>query len=235
MAIYPSSDRQFLVGEIIRLAYIDARLVGMHTTPDTNQMQYGRDKLDLILDRLPASAPTVRQSRMDTVTAEPMVGEYSLGDDVVGVPGPAFWVGPTDDADSPEERLELAIVGMAGWHSKAQGDSFGDPSMVWPELGVAPPRVHLWPVPELGGTLQIKVTRLLADAGPGENTLDVARLWVPYLQRALAAELCRQRSAQEAATMRLEAEAMLTELNRVDGESSVCTVKWTRTNRWRQL
>ena len=50
VSIYSSSSRQFSVSELVRLAFIDARLIGIHTTPDTAQAKYGRDKLDIILD-----------------------------------------------------------------------------------------------------------------------------------------------------------------------------------------
>ena len=60
-------------------------------------------------------------------------------------------------------------------------------------------------------------------------------MWVPYLQKALTAELLQQRSVAEAKAVRTEAEALLTEVNNADGEQSQTTLTFRRENRWRKL
>ena len=231
MSIYSSSSRQFSVSELVRLAFIDARLIGIHTTPDAAQAKYGRDKLDIILDRMPLRAPTVRQSRVDSVALSNGVNEYDLG-----IPGPAWYIEEGDSLTAPEHRHPVDVVGEVRWYELSQGNvvTADYPTAVWAQTSETPPLLHVWP-PPTGGTIQIRVTRLLADAGPGANELDIERVWVPYLQKALTAELLQQRSVAEAKAVRTEAEALLTEVNNADGEQSQTTLTFRRENRWRKL
>lgn len=236
VSIYSSSTRQFSVSELVRLAFIDARLIGLWTTPDNSQAKYGRDKLDIILDRIPLRAPTVRQSRVDAVTLSNGVSEYDLGVDVLGVPGPAWYVELGESLTAPERRHPVDVVGEVRWYELSQGNvvTADYPTAVWAQTSETPPLLHVWP-PPTGGTIQIRVTKLLADAGPGANELDIERVWVPYLQKALTAELLQQRSVVEAKALRTEAEALLVEVNDADGEQTQSTLTFRRENRWRKL
>ena len=91
--------------------------------------------------------------------------------------------------------------------------------------------LHVWGATCLG-TLQIRVTRLLMNAGPGENTLDIERTWVAYLQKKLTAELCSQRSITEARVFHADADRLLDEANRSDGDATEGKITMNQPNRW---
>jgi hypothetical protein len=207
MTAYTSSALQFDVAKILTMGLKASGLCSLYQAPDTTLLGHARDQLDLILDYLAVDGVTAKTTGFETVAVVAGTSAYQLPASVLEVLAPA-WLAAAGEPEPPNSQYPLQIVGSEEWTGMADAAT-GTPGYLYPYKGTEGIEARLYPVPTDSGTLRLHVQRMLMDAGPGDNTLELERYWAAYFVQQLAGELAQGAGMDQKATMHLaRAEAM---------------------------
>lgn len=236
MTVSTSSTAEFNLGQICRLAYIQAGLLDVHSRLDTARAGLARDFLGLILQALPSKSRLSRTRT--TVTVEVTAGSatVNLPSYVLDVNGDGAYIAPEEtDLEHPTFETNVRLIDQGMWHATGNKASLGTPTRMYLDRVGETLVLRLLPIPERAGHLRLKIQKLLADPGTNANTVDLERPWSQYLVYALGANLALASGLKSQATM-LEAKARA-ELKDCQGFSSEHVNKRMRTQHstgWRR-
>jgi|SRR5687768_4795797 len=203
MTISASVGRQFTIGKIVALAYKRAGLVELRQTPQTAQMTYGRDQLELILDELETYGVKTRAVTFILLSLTEGEHIYDLPAGIVDVLGPAKYIAEGQDTANPSGETRIAIISRGEWQEMSARDAEGEPTRAYIDKSTDTMQVWFWPIPNEDGTVRFMVERQLADADLDDATLDLPTYWGEYLVNKLASLLAESQSMPGEKVMRL--------------------------------
>ncbi len=105
----------------------------------------------------------------------------NLPDDTIDVLDAAWRTG---DGQAQQDRV-ISRYSISNWSQIANKNLIGTPSQYYVER-TYPPKIQLWPLPNIDGTLVIWKLRSIQDAGNYTNTVDITPRFLPALTAGLA-------------------------------------------------
>lgn len=146
-----------------------------------NRVKFGRDMLELILDKLQVDGLILRDIERYSLTLTSGTASYALPADTIDVLGDAMYqsaAGETEFTVSPMDRET--------YHAIANKTQTGTPSRYWVER-LATCTVYLHQVPDTtDAVLYLQRKKMLADSSSGTATPDLERYGHDYLHYELA-------------------------------------------------
>lgn len=208
MTLSPSVGRQTTIGELIRDAWISIGIVEISQAPSEAQMAYGRRKLDRILDSLQTEGVFARTVRIWDIALFEGESTYTLPVWVSDVSGVGSYIDHTQDSEHPAATSPIEPMSREDFQRLGDHDVSGPPTSYWVQEDIDPLKIHFWPRPNDDGVARMQFKRHLSDIENDQQTIDLPRYWMRYLEYALCVELCAQTSQQRPEFVRL-AEAQL--------------------------
>lgn len=212
MTVSTSVGRQFTIDRIIKISYKHARLRGIAETPDENEIQFGRESLEIILDELAVSGEFARVMDFEVVAITVDVAEYTLPSRVLDLLSPAMYIDPTNtDITKADGETPIELVAPQEWTKYSSKAAKGRPTKFFADRTGDLVKAVLWPRPdESGGSVRFLIHRELADSDDGNATLDLKNYWMGYIVSALAQRLASAAGLdQHAMVLTAEAENKL--------------------------
>ncbi len=237
MTIATTNTQDFEVDELLKLAAQTAGLMSLEQAATGDQWNAraaaGRNHLDLILKKLPAGCPFTRNVERYTITlavGDGAVGqELSLPVDTIGVLGMGMYQETTDASET-----QVRQVSREEWQeSNDKNHDPATPTRMWIEKGAVVKILLLPPAGTAAATLRIMRERLLADARPGDRTLDVERHWLDFLHFEVAARYALttgQMNKYQAC--RNEANAQLLEIKAASSSKTLMSMDFDHETGW---
>lgn len=187
MTVNATSTRQLDIDAIIRRSYQFAGLMEAQQGPGTPQWAakaaMAQDFLEMEVDALQAEAVFSWDTAYYEVTVVAGTATYVLPTDTMDVIGNGMFA-LTDEDTQTQARALLRDEYLSLSAKEAEGRPFA-----FYTDRVSGFTLHLWPVPDAGGTLTIQRRRLLGDFNDRSKTADLERFWVKYLWCILAHHL----------------------------------------------
>ena len=171
---------QMLVGAIRLCGVLTA---GEYPTPD--QIDGALFHFRLALDELQSEGVVLTTVERTTLTLVAGQAEYTLPTDVLDVAmGQDDAVGDIIGTTTGETIVKT--MGRGEWMNIAVKDTPGRPSRCYVEKQNGT-KVVFWPVPDSSSiTFRYSKVRLLRDNDTGASTMDLRRIWAPYMTYATA-------------------------------------------------
>ena len=191
MTIATTNTEDFEVDRLLKRAAQTAGLMSLEQAATGTQWNaraaYGRDQLDLVLKKLPAGCPFTRNVEFHTITLAEGDGAeatpLTLDADTITLSGIGMY---REDADASESQVRQ--VSREEWQeSNDKNADPGTPTRMYVDKGATISVYLLPPAGTAGATLRVQRVKFLADARPGDRTLDVERHWLDYLHFEIAA------------------------------------------------
>lgn len=189
MTVALTNTRELDINTLLKRSAQLAGLLALEQSATGTQWEqraaFGRDQLDLILDRMPTQGIIVRDVELYTLTLSADFGgeadPIALPSDTVDVVGVAMY---RETSTSTEQRVEP--VDREYWQASGDKDTTAPPTRYYlNRAGTV--ELYLLPVPETANaTLRLQRKKLLADSNDGSKTVDLERYWLDYLQFELA-------------------------------------------------
>jgi hypothetical protein len=186
MPIASSPSTAVTINQLILLSYkragvlpVEAQLSGANMTP---KLEHGRQLLDLILDNLAVEGFMARTTDFYDLDIVADTSSYTLTDTVLDVYETAMFY---EDGSTTEYPCQQVDIGT--WQTLTdKAIESTRPQIYTAFRHGATPRVKLWPVPTVAGTLRLKAMRLLGANSTGTNSPDLQRYWYDVLVWMLA-------------------------------------------------
>lgn len=208
MTISTSVGRQFTVNELVTLAWQTAGLVEVSQSANVAQLAFGRRKLEVILDELPAENLSTRATREELVACVSGQLEYTLDAEILEVLNPAKYISASESSTSvPDSETAIEVVSRERWQAISARSATGYPTIAHVRKDLDALHLFVWPTPDEAGTLRLLVSRALADVADGNATVDLPAYWNGYLIHQLAQELAEGSSVDGEKVVRLGAKA----------------------------
>lgn len=211
MTISTSVGRERTVGDIVRLAYQSCGLLHVSQTPDVSAREFGRQKLEEILDTLQTYGAMARAVSFYDLQLVANAYRYSMPSYALDVIGEGAYISPAAGAtDLTKATSETVVVrkDREFWNRiSGKAATSSTPTIYYPQMDSAPMQVWLWPIPRDAGTVRFQVHRKLADADADSATLELEVYWSEYLSYALQVALSAGSTLPEATIQRIEAKA----------------------------
>lgn len=184
-----TNTRELSITQLLVLAARTARIMSMEQVPQGAQWNaraaYGRDQLELILDKMPADGSMVRDIEVTLIDIVAGTQDYVLDADTVDVRGHGMFRKTGEDVGSTVSQIDREAY-LATPDRTLQTT----PSRFWVDRG-ASVTLRLTEVPADAGTLEVARQVLLADSSDGNATPDVERYWFDHLHYELATRFAR--------------------------------------------
>jgi len=200
MTVSANPTPDFQRDQLLLAAYGVCGLIPMGSAPDADQLARGATLMNLVLDELQADGVVLTSAVRTTLALVSGIAEYTLdtdtidvrvdSDDTVGTIIPAS----SSDAEtivrsmSDNEYLKIASKStMTGRPSRCFIDKAGNTL-----------KAVFWPVPN-SSLISFRYTkiRLLRATDTGAVTLELRRVWCPYVMWATAAGIAYDNSKPE--------------------------------------
>lgn len=196
MAVSSTRGTKKTVDGLVLMALKRAALVDMNaTTSDpqvSQQLSFGRELLDMILDSL-ANVADVRYVDFHDVTCVASQQAYTLAEEIIDVIGDGVYLSADEaNTEEPSSQTLITQVNRHTWHIMSSKNSTGTPTIMFPHRGVEDSyqiSLKLWPKPTEAGTARIMAQRAPADTLVGSDTIDVKSGGNEYLLHRLAGQL----------------------------------------------
>lgn len=213
MTVNASSTREFTIDELIKRAMQLGGVMALEQAATGSQWNaraaFGRDQLDLILDKMPSQGAIVRQEEFYTLTL-PVSGDYGGEDDPIDMPATTvtvMGVAMYRESSTASEQ-QVHPIDRETWQKSTDKDTAGSPTRYYVQRA-GTVSLYLLPVPATANaTLRVQRVKLLADSNVGSDTLDLERHWLDYLQFELAWRYSLQSSMPPANRAELRSAAM---------------------------
>ncbi len=195
MTVSTSTGRQFTINQIVRLGYQDAGLLTIEQTPTDAQFEFGRKKLEILLDALEGEGHVMARFT-DFVEIDLVVGQsdYTMPANVLDLVNPAMYIGPTGET-------VVEMISEEEWQRYSVKDFDSRPYKFYPrrqgDLLVA----RLWPNPQETDKIRFRIQRKMADADDGNATFDLQNYWIDYVTTELARRLAMSQSLEQKASL----------------------------------
>lgn len=187
MTVASSNTRELSLDQLMRRSMQTAGIMAFEEIADSASDQwkqrtaFGRDQLDLVLDRLQAEGVILRDTERYSLTLTASVASYVLPSDTVDVHANAMYLeapGETESVVTQVDRQEYDLI--------SDKVTQGKPTRFWLErTGVC--TVYLHQVPDTtNAVLYLRRKKMLADNTLGTQTPDLERYWHDYLHYELA-------------------------------------------------
>jgi hypothetical protein len=211
MTISTSVGRERTVGDIVRLAYQSCGLLHVSQTPDVSMREFGRQKLEEILDTLQTYGAMARAVTFYDLTLAADTYRYTMPAYALDVIGEGAYISPAANANGLDRATSETVVVRKDrefWNRiSAKGATSSNPTIYYPRMDSAPMQVWLWPIPREAGTVRFQVHRKLADADADSATLELQGFWSEYISYALQVALSAGSTLPEATIRRIEEKA----------------------------
>lgn len=210
MTISTSVGRERTVGDIVRLAYQSCGLLHVSQVPDASMREFGRQKLEEILDTLQTYGATARAVSFYDLPLTADTYRYDMPGYAMDVVGEGAYISPAAGADLTKATSETVVVrkDREFWNRiSAKAATSSTPTIYYPRMDSSPMQVWLWPIPTDAGTVRFQVHRKLADADADSATVELQLFWSEYLSVALQAALARSNTLPETTIASLEDKA----------------------------
>lgn len=207
MTIAATATFQFNIGQICRMAYVDAGLVNVQQNPTAAQYSDALDKLQRIAGTTQTRGIFARVKDFRTITMAAGQSLYPLDPDVIDVISQGQLTMPGETIETP-----LVPISLEAWHELADKTTQGRPSMYYPNRKSDVLQVQIWQPPstaEAGGTIRFEVHRLRADARDVNATMDFERYWTDYFVAELAYRLAKSNALDLGRCSLLRQDAMV--------------------------
>lgn len=213
MTVNASNTREFNIDQLIKRAMQLGGVMALEQVATGSQWnakaEFGRDQLDLIIDKMPNQGIIVRQEEFYTLTL-PVSSDYGGEDDPIDLPndtvdvlGVAMY---RETSTSSEQQVHP--IDWETWQKSTDKETAGSPTRYHVKRA-GTVQLFLLPVPNVANaTLRIRRVKLLADSDVGSDTLDIERHWLDYLQFELAWRYSLQSSMPPANRAELRSSAM---------------------------
>jgi hypothetical protein len=191
MTVNASNTRELTIDQLLKRAMQLAGIMALEQPATGSQWnaraEFGRDQLDLILDKMPNQGVIVRQEEGYTLTL-PVSSDYGGEDDPIDLPSDTVdVVGPAMYKETSTSTEQMVTpVDWETWQTSQDKTRTAAPARYYlKRAGTV--QLFLLPVPATSGAeLRIRRVKLLADSDVGSNTVDLERHWLDYLQFELA-------------------------------------------------
>lgn len=211
MTISTSVGRERTVGDIVRLAYQSCGLLHVSQVPDASMREFGRQKLEEILDTLQTYGAMARAVSFYDLTLTADTYRYSMPSYAIDVVGEGAYISPAANVNGLDRATSEAVVVRKDrefWNRiSAKGATSSNPTIYYPRMDSEPMQVWLWPIPREAGTVRFQVHRKLADADADSATLELQVFWGEYVNTELQALLASANALPENVINRLEMKA----------------------------
>lgn len=193
MTISTSRTNELTLGQIVKLAYVQAGLAPIEQSINQVRTSYALSLLDTILKSVQDEGIYAKSVTFQTVTLSVGVFEYMMDPDVLDVIGIGMWIS-SDQASDPLAANELPVkdVPRDTWQTQTSKDAQGRPIQYYCHRAESIPQVWIWPVPsssEDGSLIRFQVHRLRADSTDANTTADAERYWQQFLIYELSHQL----------------------------------------------
>jgi len=201
MTVSASVGRQFTIDQHVARSYRTAGLIMSRETPTLEQLQEGREFLEVIIDALANHGVFAKALMFVELPLVDGTRIYELDSAVQEVRGNAMLiqadqVGAAPNYGSGEVQINQST--SAAWHMLSDKTAEGQPQQFWIDRQPdGPVKASFWPVPDAtmdGAVVRFQVERHLADCDDGSATLDVEPCWNKYLLYELATMLAEAAS-----------------------------------------
>lgn len=193
MTISSSVTFEFNIGEIVRMAHVDAGLLSIYQKTNQQQMVDGLDKLQRELNALQAKALFART--VDFYNLTPLVEgteRYTFPTWILDLVGNGMYIQPGESLTQSNTETLVKLITRAEWQEQSAKGAIGRPTLFYAHRTTSTLEARLWPVPgvdEVGGTIRFPIHRYRADARDPNATMDFERFWTDYLVSNLAYRL----------------------------------------------
>jgi len=196
MTIATTNEEDFEIDRLLKRSAQLAGIMGIEQAATGSQWNaraaFGRDELDLILKKLPAGCPFTRNVEFTTITLAEDDGDPDnpivLDADTIDLIGVGMY-----REDSTASETQVRQISRDEWQeSNDKNADPATPTRMYVQKGAA---INVFLLPAAGtagATLRVQRSRFLADARPGDRTLDVERHWLDWLHFEVAARYALQ-------------------------------------------
>jgi hypothetical protein len=192
MTISSTNTFEFNLGQMVRMAHIDAGLINVNQSCTAPQVQDGLDKLQEIVSSSQARGIFARVVSLYNLTLT-AASLYTLPTYAIDVFGSAMYIDPTQPVSAASGELPVMPMSRNEWQEESNKSSTGVPSRYWANRAGAAVQVQIWPVPsttQVGGTIRFQIHKYRADVQDANATADFEHFWVSALVTSLTRKLC---------------------------------------------
>lgn len=195
----------FNIGEMARMAHVDAGLLHVSQSLTPGQRSDAIDKLTRMSMGTQAKGVFARVADFKTVTLAAGSSLYAMTADVLDVYGPGMYLAAGSTAE-----IQVEDISRERWHEIADKTTSGPPNMYFPVRTADLLSVQVWQVPgaaEAGGTIRFQGHRFRADSRDANATADFERFWTDWIVAELAYRLAMSNTLSPERCRMLRADA----------------------------
>jgi hypothetical protein len=210
VTISASTNFEFNVGEICKLAYRNAGLLSPYQGVSDPLAGAARDALQLVVNASQAKGLFARVVEFTNVTLASGTSRYTLATSILDVAGDGAFIPVGQSLTAASGEMPVASMQRDEWQGLSAKNVTSRPTRYYAHKTASAVELRLWPTPsstEDGATVRFQTHRFRADVRDAAATVDYERYWTQYLVLALAAELSRQNSMPMERVLELKASA----------------------------
>lgn len=220
MTVSSSIGRQWTIDQLVTRAWRYAGLLEISTPATTQQLTFGRELMDDILDALATEGAFARVVSFYEQLLVAGTYKYTMPANVIDIVTPAMYIDPTNtDTSKADGETIINVIRQEEWQRYSSKSAKGRPYKVYPHRVSTPIEVFLWPIPDEAGTVRFQIHRRLADSDDGSSTFDLENYWMEYLKTELAHQLAESQSMESGKVNRLFRDALM-KLNKAKGKAN---------------
>ena len=192
MTISSTVGTDMTVDDVIKRSFQTAGIVTLGGTPNSEQYDFGRAILNVLMKSLMAKGIHARWVDFLDVTLTADDYTYTLGATVMDVVGDGQYISASEtDLTKASAETRVTQIDRAGWHEISAKNACGRPNLYFVNRAVDGDQieVRLWPIPDEAGTIRFQVHTMPSDTLSGEATIDLREYWMLYLIYEMAHQI----------------------------------------------
>jgi hypothetical protein len=195
LTVSSTNTFEFKISGLALLAYRKAGVISIYQSMTDQQASYAYDELDLLVRSTQTMGLFAKVMRLDLVTLQTGVRNYTLDADVLDVDGDGAFIPVGETLTAANGETPVKPISRERWQGSSHGAT-GRPVEYFTDRTGSQVVLYLWPTPDASnaGTLRIQSHRLRANMRDGQATPDFEPYWQEYFVAALAQRIATSHS-----------------------------------------